>query len=128
MVLFFQGLLRQNRETRSSLAQTDAILWLRFARKNYEILHSYSKTRPFTKLNRYNRFQAERYRSGHNGGDSKSSVRPKDVPWVRIPPSPPVYLLFFKFFILNLFNLLDLTHNPSSLREQNLSQEDSQIH
>ncbi len=38
-----------------------------------------------------NRFQAERYRSGHNGGDSKSSVRPKDVPWVRIPPSPPVF-------------------------------------
>ena len=32
---------------------------------------------------------SERYRSGCNGADSKSAVRPKGVPWVRIPPSPP---------------------------------------
>lgn len=30
----------------------------------------------------------ERYRSGHNGPDSKSGV-PLRVPWVRIPPAPP---------------------------------------
>ena len=33
--------------------------------------------------------RTERYRSGHNGADSKSAVRLISVPWVRIPPSPP---------------------------------------
>ncbi len=36
---------------RTSLRQT-RFLWLRFAKKNYEILQSHSKTRPFTTLNR----------------------------------------------------------------------------
>ena len=31
----------------------------------------------------------ERYRSGYNGPDSKSGV-PATVPWVRIPPAPPL--------------------------------------
>ena len=34
-------LLRQNRETRSYLAQTDTILWLRFTKKNYEIIQTW---------------------------------------------------------------------------------------
>ncbi len=37
---------------RSSLRQT-RFLWLRFAKKNYEIVQSHSKTRQFTTLNRY---------------------------------------------------------------------------
>ncbi len=36
---------------RTSLRQT-RFLWLRFAKKNYEILQSHSKTIPFTTLNR----------------------------------------------------------------------------
>ena len=31
----------------------------------------------------------EWYRSGYNGPDSKSGV-PATVPWVRIPPTPPI--------------------------------------
>ena len=50
---------------------------------------SYWKSGFFTQ----SRNTTERYRSGHNGDDSKSSVRPKGVPWVRIPPSPPFILL-----------------------------------
>ena len=34
-----------------------------------------------------NKIYMERYRSGYNGLDSKSSV-PEMVPWVRIPPAP----------------------------------------
>lgn len=34
------------------------------------------------------KFYMERYRSGHNGTDSKS-VEPSLAPWVRIPHSPP---------------------------------------
>ncbi len=37
---------------RPSLRQT-RFFGLRFAKKNYEILQSHSKTRPFTTLNRY---------------------------------------------------------------------------
>jgi hypothetical protein len=33
---------------------------------------------------------AERYRSGRNGVDSKSTWGPKALTWVRIPPSPPI--------------------------------------
>ncbi len=57
------------------------------------------------------KYWTERYRSGHNGDDSKSSVRPKGVPWVRIPPSPPLILLTVQVLkvykgepILNMFN------------------------
>ena len=34
---------------------------------------------------------AERYRSGRNGVDSKSTWGSKALTWVRIPPSPPLF-------------------------------------
>src|SRR5229473_5726429 len=45
--------------------------------------------------------EKERYRSGHNGADSKSDggLRPT---WVRIPPSPPFTRVAGKWLIISM--------------------------
>ena len=47
-----------------------------------------------------NKIYMERYRSGYNGLDSKSSV-PEMVPWVRIPPAPLVFVESAQFVPAN---------------------------
>ncbi len=74
MVLFFRSgeeflvfLRLATPKSRNSLEPRSARgdLWLRFAKKSYEIIHSHSKTRPFTTLNRYVHIMLLKAHEGH---------------------------------------------------------------
>ncbi len=59
---------------------------IKFKKKNY-LKHSIISV--ISVISVANRVFPERYRSGRNGVDSKSTWGPKALTWVRIPPSPP---------------------------------------